>query len=180
MPETPDVGTLTALVRRLLVLRFMLLHRFPYTSIALAFALLALAVGLVANIDIFELSRVAIPGIEPSEVGEIVTAFLLVIPAVFVDHIVARQRAHEAQFVAEQLRVLRVTVRAVQNVVNNNLNQLQLLRVEAEGHVPHDTLTRFDATIHDTTAQLTALGNMTAFADKPMGVGSGLDILYKR
>jgi hypothetical protein len=70
---------------------------------------------LFSNIDVFELPRVAIPGIQPSEMGEIVTAFLLVIPAFFVDRAVARQRAHEVQLQAEQSQVLRVTMRTVQD-----------------------------------------------------------------
>ena len=65
-------------------------------------------------------------GIEPNESDAIVIAFLLVIPAFFVDRAVARQREHEAQLQAEQLRVLRVTRRTVQDIVNNDLNQRQL------------------------------------------------------
>ena len=153
-----------------------LLRRFPYTSVTITFSLIVLAVGLFSNIDVFEFPSIAIPGIEPSEMGEIVTAFLLVIPAFFVDHIVGRQRAHEQQLVAEQLRVVLVTMRTVQDIVNNNLNQLQLLRLEAEGHVPNDTLTHFDATIQDTAKQLTALANMEVFAERPMDIGLGLDV----
>ena len=154
-----------------------LLTRFPYpyTSVTLAFALIVLAIGLFGNIDVFELPSVSIPGIEPGEMGEIVTAMLLVIPAFFVDYIVARQRAHEAHLRAEQLRVLQVTMRTVQDIVNNNLNQLQLLRMEAEGHVSEDTLRLFDEALRDTATELTELGNMRAFAEKPMAAGSGLE-----
>jgi hypothetical protein len=155
-----------------------LLHRFPYpyTSVTLAIALIVLAVGLFSNIDVFELPSVVIPGIEPSEMGEIVTAFLLVIPALVVDHIVARQRAHEHELVAEQLRVVLVTMRTVQDIVNNNLNQMQLLRLEAEGHVSDEILTLFDEAVRNTAAELTELGNMKVFAEKAMAAGSGLDV----
>jgi PAS domain S-box-containing protein len=81
----------------------------------------------------------------------------------------------EAHRQADRLRVLQATMRTVQDIVNNNLNQLQLLRVEAEGHVADDTLTLFDATIQDTAAQLTALANMETFAEKPMEIGLGVD-----
>jgi hypothetical protein len=56
------------------------------------------------------------------------------------------------------------------------LNQLQLLRFEADGHVPNETLTHFDATIRDTVARLMTLGNMEVFAEKPMEAGPGLDV----
>lgn len=148
---------------------------------AVTFALIVLAAGLFSNIDVFDLPSVVVPGIEPNEMGEIVVAFLLVLPALVVDHIIARQRAHEAnahetKLMAEQLRVLQVTVRTVQDIVNNNLNQLQLLRFEAEGHVSADTVALFDGALQDTAAQLKALGNMAVFAEKPMAVGLGLDI----
>jgi hypothetical protein len=67
-------------------------------------------------------------------------------------------------------------MRTVQDIVNNNLNQLQLLRLEAEGHVSDGTLRLFDETIQNTAAELTALGDMKAFAEKPMASGPGLDV----
>jgi fumarate reductase subunit D len=151
-----------------------LLRPFPFTSAALALALLVLVAALFWHINVFDMPELSVIGIEQSEIGEIVIAFLLVIPAFFVDRVVARERRHEAELQAEQLRVLRVTMRTVQDIVNNNLNQLQLLRFEAEGHVSNETLTHFDATIQDTAAQLTALGNMEVFAETPMAIGSGL------
>jgi hypothetical protein len=67
--------------------------------------------GLFSNIDVFELPSVSIPGIEPGEMGEIVMAFVLIIPAFAGDQLVARQRdrdaqrwAHEGQLRAEPLR----------------------------------------------------------------------------
>jgi hypothetical protein len=153
-----------------------LLRRFPYTSVAFALALVVLALGVVWHINVFSVPGASIVGLEETEIGEIGIAFLLVVPAFFVDRVVSRQRRHEAQLQAEQLRVLRVTMRTVQDIVNNSLNQLQLLRIEAEGIVPDDTLTLFDQTIMDTTAQLTALGNMDAFAEKSMASGSSLDV----
>ena len=86
------------------------------------------------------------------------------------------RRTHEAQLQAEQLKVLRATMRTVQDIVNNNLNQLHLLRFEAEGHVQVETLKLFDDTIQDTAAQLTALVNLETFAERPMESGRGLSV----
>jgi hypothetical protein len=153
-----------------------LLRRFRYTSVAFALAIVVLVLGVVWHINVFSVPGTGLIGLEETEVGEIGIAFLLVVPAFFVDRVVSRQRRHEAQLQAEQLRVLRVTMRTVQDIVNNSLNQLQLLRIEAEGIVPDDTLALFDQTIRDTTAQLTALGNMDAFAEKSMASGAWLDV----
>ncbi len=152
------------------------LRRFPYTVVALAFALLVLVGASIWRINVFELPVVNIIGIEQSEIGEVLIALLLTIPAFFVDRAVASERAHEAHLQAEQLRVLRATMRTVQDIVNNNLNNLQLLRVDAEGHVPDETLQLFDEAIRDTAAQLTALGNLEVFVEKPMASGAGLDL----
>ena len=77
---------------------------------------------------------------------------------------------------AEQLPVLQVIMRTVQDIVNNNLNQGQLLRLEAEGHVSEETLAFFDQAVADTASQLTALANREVFAEKSMASGSGLDV----
>jgi hypothetical protein len=60
--------------------------------------------------------------------------------------------------------------------VNNCLNQLQLLRLDAEGHVPEESLRLFDEAIQRTTTKLKEIGNLEAFAEKQMAIGSGLDV----
>jgi len=86
----------------------------------------------------------------------------------------ARQ-LHEAQLQAERLRVVHMTMRTVQDIVNNCLNQLQLLRMDAEGHVPQESLRLFDAAIDTAVTNLRALGDLQVFAEKPMAIGPGLD-----
>jgi signal transduction protein with GAF and PtsI domain len=83
---------------------------------------------------------------------------------------------HEAHLQAERLRVVQVTMRTVHDIVNNCLNQLQLLRIAAEGHVPQESLTQFDDAIRDAAARLRALGNLEVFAELPMEIGTGLDV----
>lgn len=83
--------------------------------------------------------------------------------------------AREVHLQEERLRVVRVTMRTVQDIVNNCLNQLQLLRLEAEGHVPPDTLAHFDNSIQHASAKLKALGDVQEFAERPMASGSSID-----
>ncbi len=82
---------------------------------------------------------------------------------------------HEAQLQAERLRVVHLTMRTVQDIVNNCLNQLQLLRLHAEGHVPHESLASFDDAIDTAAAELQALGELKVFAEKAMDIGPGVD-----
>jgi hypothetical protein len=81
----------------------------------------------------------------------------------------------EAQRQAERLLVVHVTMRTVHDIVNNCLNQLQLLRSDAEGHVPEESPRLFDQAIHSAAAQLKALGNMEEFTEKRMEIEMGLD-----
>ena len=108
---------------------------------------------------------------------EAVTASFLFIAAI----IIAALRFHRRQqFIvaerAEQLRVVHVTMRTVQDIVNNCLNQAQLLRLDAEGLVPEESLRLFDQALEDTTAKLQELGNLEVFAEKELVIGSGLDV----
>jgi len=85
----------------------------------------------------------------------------------------------QAQLQAERLRVVHVTMRTVQDIVNNCLNQLQQLRLAAEDHVPEESLRLFDEAIQDAATKLRALGNMEVFAEKSMAAGTGLDVTPK-
>lgn len=86
------------------------------------------------------------------------------------------QRRHTVQLRAEQLRVVQVTMRTVHDIVNNCLNQLQLLRIEAVGLVPEESLATFDQAVRDASAQLRQLSELQAFAEKQMEIGVGLDV----
>lgn len=86
------------------------------------------------------------------------------------------QRRHAVQLRAEQLRVVQVTMRTVHDIVNNCLNQLQLLRMEADGRVPEESLETFDQAVREASAQLRRLGELQSFAEKQMEIGMGLDI----
>jgi hypothetical protein len=95
--------------------------------------------------------------------------------------VIAGLRFHRRQQVivaerAEQLRVVHVTMRTVQDIVNNCLNQIQLLRLDADGLVSEETLRLFDEAIQDTTTRLKELGNLQVFAEKQMAIGGGLDV----
>jgi hypothetical protein len=67
-------------------------------------------------------------------------------------------------------------MRTVQDIVNNCLNEIQLLRLDAEGLVPQEFLELFDKAVQDTSARLKELGDLKVFAEKQMAVGSGLNV----
>ena len=149
--------------------------QFPLTSVAITVAGAVLLAAVIGDINVVELPLGVLDRIERPEIDEIVTAGLLVIAAFVVDHVVAARRARrEISLQAERLRVVQVTMRTVQDIVNNCLNQLQLVRFEAEGHVSQEALTLFDEAIQDTSAKLRALGDLEAYTENQMAMGAGL------
>jgi PAS domain S-box-containing protein len=81
----------------------------------------------------------------------------------------------QAKVQAERLRVLKATMRTVQDIVNNALMSLYEFRGEAEPHVAAQSLERFDRIIADTVAKLTMLGDLEHVAETQMAMGPGID-----
>jgi PAS domain S-box-containing protein len=81
----------------------------------------------------------------------------------------------EAHRQAERLKVLKATMRTVQDVVYNALMSLQLFRTDAEAHVSPESLELFDQIIADTTARLGAIANLEHVVETEMVTGPGID-----
>ena len=157
------------------------LVRFPFTFVAILFAVTVVAAALIGHVNVVEFPIAVMNRIERDEVDDIVTAFMLLVVALVVDNVRTarrekRQTKQRKAEQAEQLRVVHVTMRTVQDIVNNCLNQIQVLRLDAEGHVPEESLKLFDEAIQDTTTKLKELGNLEVFAEKQMAIDSGLDV----
>jgi hypothetical protein len=86
------------------------------------------------------------------------------------------ERQHALELRAEQLRVVQVTMRTVHDIVNNCLNQLQLLRLDAEGVVSAESVKVFDRAVKDASSRLKELADLEAYAEKQMEMGTALDV----
>ena len=75
----------------------------------------------------------------------------------------------------QRLRVLKATMRTVHDIVNNLLNGLQLVHLQAVGHVPAETLELVDRGIREAAAKLKALGDLETVTEKEMAFGPGID-----
>ncbi len=92
-----------------------------------------------------------------------------------VNAMAASLRRHHAEVEAQRLRVFRATMTTVHDLVNNFLANMQLIRLEAEGRLPADTLELFDTLIEDNAAELRLLGDLEVVREKEMAVGTGID-----
>ena len=88
---------------------------------------------------------------------------------------VASQRArHRSEIEAQRHQVFRATITTVQDIVNNFLTQVQLLRFSAQDRLPPDTTALLNVLIHDAAAKLKALSDVEQIIEAPMGMGLGI------
>jgi hypothetical protein len=127
--------------------------------------------------DVIDTGLKNIIRVENSEMDELVTAFLIVIFGLVLDQLRARSRARRRFEIEEQrLRVLKATMRTVQDLVNNFLQNMQLFRLEAEdGPLSLESLKLFDDLSSETSARLTALGNSKVVSEIQMASGTGIE-----
>jgi PAS domain S-box-containing protein len=91
---------------------------------------------------------------------------------------VTARKMHEEAIEQQRLRVLKATMRTVEDIVGNCFNSMQLLRFEAEGVVPEATLAIFDRVLAEGMERLRALGNLQSTPERQMVMGIGID--YER
>ncbi len=142
-------------------------------------ALLAVAIVLMASltdIDIVKLNLRLLDGIEKYEVDDVVSGFMLILVGLIVDRFLsARRKRHQAEVEAQKLKTLKATMRTVQDIVNNFLNNLMLFEIEAAAVMPDGSLEPLQELIQQTSQKLTALGDLESVREIPLAVGVGID-----
>ena len=89
----------------------------------------------------------------------------------------ALQTAKELEVQEERLKILRATMRTVNDIVGNFLNKLQLFQMEAEekNALLPESLELMDSIIQDTAKRLRMLGDLETIQEKPMCGNIGID-----
>lgn len=79
-----------------------------------------------------------------------------------------QQAAKDLEIQKEKLKVLKATMRTVQDIVGNFLNNLHIIRIEVEDKktLSAETLDKLDEIVHDTSNRLTKLGNLDRVREK--------------
>ena len=138
-------------------------------ALGAAFYVLSLAFG----IDIFEATLELLQKHEHVEADEIVLATVMLADLVRI----RRRRDHELEVQRQRLRVLKATMRTVQDIVNNALNGLVLMRLEGESGKPLDreSLRLMDSIIYETSQKLKELGDLDDTPEKE--IDSGITVI---
>ena len=145
----------------------------------------ALLVAVFGNINVFNVRIPGLDRIQKDEVDELIVALLLITGGVCVDLLwrrkirereaAERSQQHQAEIQAQRLRVLKATMRTVQDIVGNFLQGMQLFLLNAPSSMPEKSLAMVDDLIQDTAGKLRALGNLESTPEMEMAVGVGID-----
>lgn len=130
--------------------------------------------GFLSEKDIFAYLTGILEHLEHLEADELLIAGTSISAGLLLDLLLNRR--HKERYIElqeQRLRVLRATMRTVQDIVNNFLNSLALFRLEAEdrGALSESSLQEMDSLIQETSARLNALGELQGTPEKPMAGG---------
>ena len=130
--------------------------------------------SLAFDIDIFEATLELLQKHEHVEADEIVLAAVMLAGGLLADLVRIRlRRDHELEIQRQRLRVLKATMRTVQDIVNNALNGLVLMRLEGESGKPLDreSLRLMDSIIYETSQKLKELGDLDDTPEREIDSG---------
>lgn len=162
----------------------MKLQHFKNTIVAGTVGVVIVAYAFIFHKDVFDFLVIILEYLENYEVDEILIAGVLILIGLAVDlSRIRREREHTIELQDQRLKVLRATVRTVQDIVNNFLNNLLLFRLEAEENhaLSNSSLQLMDSLIAETGAKLNALADLDATREIPMAGGfKGIDYEPKK
>jgi hypothetical protein len=155
------------------------MSRFIVTCVTTGIAAALVLTHFLTGADLLDFARRLLELSASNHLDAFIIAVLIIIIGFSIDSFVARQRAiRDSEIQAHRLIVLKATMRTVQKIVNNALNEMQLFRLEGEGLMPDESLISFDALIKRTAAELKALGDLETTPERDLPIGSGID--YER
>jgi hypothetical protein len=153
--------------------------RFPVTSAASVVAVAVISAAVMGDVDIVKLNVEFFRWLEPHEIDDVAVSLGLIFVGLVIDCSIARRRAkQEAEVQTQRLHILKATMRTVQDIVNNFLNNMQLFRMEAEAMLSAESVELFDELVQDTSAKLKALGDLQDTPEIQMAAGPVID--YER
>jgi hypothetical protein len=158
------------------------IRNFKYTGAGGLLGLGVVVYGFLLQKDVFEYLLAVLDYLEHLEIDEfLIAGALLLVGLVFDLSGIQREKERTIELQDQRLKVLQATVRTVQDIVNNFLNNLLLFRLEAEeSRALSDTsLQQMESLIVETGDKLKALGELDTAREIPLAGGlPGID--YKR
>ncbi len=136
-------------------------------------------IARILNFDVFEFSAGILNSLENFEVDEIFVVVILIIIGLAIDMFVLKNRRAQEIIVQQQrLRVLRATMRSVQDIVNNFLQSMQLFTMEAEKKqaLNSKSLETINSLIFETTNKINRLSALESTPEREIAGMTFIDL----
>lgn len=142
------------------------------TVIALGVGAVWYFASMTLELDVFEYLYALLEQVEHLEADELIIPILFILAGLtfdsyktYINRVNAEQLAHT------KLHTLQLTMRTVQDIVGNFLNNLLLFRLEAEntGALSEKALQNLESLIHETSRKLNKLADVTVVVEKKIG-----------
>jgi len=158
-------------------------RHYPATIVSGLILFLLAIENLFLHLDIFRTIVSDLDNPLYMKTEEIAFSFALISVAIGIDHYrIVRSHKRRRALEMERLGVARSTMASVHDVVNNTLNNLLLVKLEAEKGNPLSaaTLILFGELINDLAAELRTMSEMESVAQRDLSQGLGvLDLRQK-
>jgi hypothetical protein len=145
------------------------------TTIWCAVAGLVILVFAYFDLDLIRFGGWFVDFFSPHEVDDDIAAIVLFVIGLTVDlRRVNKQYMSEMHIQAQRLAVLKATMRTVQDLVNNFLNNMQLVQLEAGDALSPETLSLLENATRETFEKLKALGDLDCVPETKLAIGDGI------
>jgi len=137
------------------------MQKYALTLIGLSLALTVFSVSILFDIESFETVLEALEAFERYELDEIIIPLFILLFFTILDQN-RRQHLHKTE--QEKIKIYKAMMFSTHHILNNFLNNMQLFKMTAENTSDFDPeiLSLYDVVIDDASAQIEALGNITA------------------
>jgi hypothetical protein len=125
------------------------------------------------ELDVIQLGTWLVDVLKPHVVDDLTAALALVFIGFGIDH-QREKRQLELNAQADRIAVLKATMRTVQDIVNNYLNNMLLVQLEAGHALSPETAVLLERITRETSAKLTVLGDLDCVPEMEMAIGLGI------
>ncbi len=156
--------------------KFLIEMRFTLAGVSLGTGLILTAV--FTKIDLVRLNLNLLESLHQREVDDMLTGVGLMLAGLIVDHLLSRnrmRRRQQTEIEAQEIRTHKATMRTVQDIVNNFLNNLMLFEMPSKGNLPDGSLDTVEELIQHTAKQLRSLGDLESVVETRLAVGIGIE-----
>jgi hypothetical protein len=144
------------------------------TMVAGVLAIAMIVTAMLTNFDVVKLNLKFLNSIEKFEFDDVLCGLVLIFVAMGIDRALLRRR-QRSEIEARELKTLKATMRTVQHIVNNFLNNMVLFQIEADAVMPRGFCDPLGELIQQTAQELKTLGDLESIRESHLATGGGIE-----